>query len=201
MRAVLIAGAACIALTACGKSADNHNTIGNGAAANKVEDTAGTVVGAASASMANNSVDGYVTGAAIGDMYEIESSKIAVAKSKSPKIVAFAKQMIADHTATTEKLKATLASGHIAAKPPAALDSRRQGMIDNLNTTASADFDNVYLDQQTAAHGEALTLHQGYAEDGSNPALKKLAGEIAPKVKHHYEMVQSLDKGGGDGTH
>jgi putative membrane protein len=173
-------------------------TLGQSKPVNAAEDAASAAVGLGAAVLANNA-ETYVPNAAISDMYEIESSKLAEQKATSPAIKAFAKQMIADHTATTAKLKATLKTAKLDITPPSALDSRRQGMIDNLKAASAGDFDKAYLDQQTSAHREAITLHSGYAEDGENAPLKALATSAVPIIRHHLEMVQKIDQSGADG--
>lgn len=192
-----------LALAACGDNAATNASADAGNAAStaldKAEDSAGAAVGAANAPLVNTA-DAYVAGAATGDLYEIESSRLALERSQSAEVKKFAQQMVTDHTATTAALKAALAQSGLSLTPPAALDARRQGMLDNLRAASAADFDRVYLDQQTAAHQEALTLHSSYAEDGDNDALKKLAATTAPKVQHHFDMVKQLDAGGADGT-
>jgi putative membrane protein len=201
MRSILFVTTAALALAAC----NSHKTEGaetglvNSTAATKVEDTAAQAVGATTAPLAN-SVDAFVTGAAISDMFEIEAGKIAAEKAKAPAVKAFAAMMVKDHTATSAKLKATLATERLAVTPPADLDDRRRGMIENLRAAASADFDKVYLDQQTAAHQEALSLMKSYADDGENAPLKKLATDTIPKIQEHYDQVRKLDDGGSDGT-
>jgi putative membrane protein len=196
--------ASALALAACNGSPATNMTsdVGNaaGATLDKAQDGVGAVVGAATAPMAN-SANAYVTNAAIGDMYEIESSKLALKKSSSAAVKKFAQQMITDHTATTAKLKATIKQAGLTLTPATELDARRAGMLDNLRSASAADFDKVFLDQQTAAHQEALTLHSDFAEDGDNDALKKLAGETTPKIQHHFDMVKQLDKSGADAAH
>jgi putative membrane protein len=201
LKALMSISAAGMLLGSCGEqpasnvAADADNAAG--AVVDKAQDSAGAMIGGATAPMVNT-VDAYVAGAAIGDMYEIASSKLALEKSKSAEVRKFAQQMVTDHEATTAKLKAALTEAKLSITPPAKLDTRRQGMIDNLKAANAADFDTVYLDQQTAAHQEALTLQQSYAEDGENPVLKKLAGETVPKIQHHFEMVKQLDTKGAD---
>ena len=197
MTAALAALAACSERTAENAAAATGNMAGDASAA--AEDGAAAGVGMASATVADTA-DAYATNAALGDMYEIESSKLAAEKAQSPDVKRFASQMIADHTATTVKLKAAIADAKLNLQPPAALDARRQGMIDNLRGATGADFDRMYLDQQTAAHQEAVTLHGGYAKEGDNAALKKLAAETTPVIQHHLDMVKQLDKAGADGT-
>jgi putative membrane protein len=203
LRTFFVTTAAALALAACGTQPDNSPTnetgLGNGATTTAIEDTAAQGVGAATAPLAN-SVEAFVANAAISDMFEIEAGKIAVTKATSPDVKAFAQMMIKDHTATSAKMKATLASANVQVTPPAVLDDRRQGLIDNLKSASAADFDKVYLDQQTAAHQEALSLMKSYADDGENAPLKALAAETAPKIQMHYDQVRRLDQAGADGS-
>ena len=202
MRSLLFVTVAALALAACdSKKAEGPETgLGNGAATTVAEDTAAQAVGAATAPLAN-SVEAFVTNAAISDMYEIEAGKIAAEKAKSPAVKDFAAMMIKDHTATSAKLKSTLASANVPVTPPADLDDRRRGLIENLRSASAADFDKVYLDQQTAAHQEALALMKSYADDGENAPLKQLAAATAPKIQEHYDHVRKLDEAGADGSH
>lgn len=201
LKALATMSAAGMLLCGCGEQPASNVTAdaGNaaGAMVDKAQDGAGAMVGGVTAPMVNTA-DAYVAAATIGDMYEIASSRLALEKSKSAEVRKFAQQMITDHEATTAKLKATLGEAKLAVTSPAQLDVRRQGLIDNLKSASAADFDTVYLDQQTAAHQEALTVQQSYADDGENPALKKLAGETAPKIQHHLDMVKQLDAKGAD---
>jgi len=98
--------------------------------------------------------------------------------------------MITDHTATS-KAMAPLAQA--AGQTPAdKLDQRRQGFIDNLKTASDGDFNKVYVDQQVAAHKEALDLMQGYAKDGSDAGLKDAAAKTAPKVQMHLDKITGI---------
>src|SRR4030095_15800369 len=64
----------------------------------------------------------FVTLAAQSDMLEIESSKLALAKSDNAKTKQFADKMIKDHTATSNELKALVSSGKVPASLPPTLD-------------------------------------------------------------------------------
>ena len=193
-----VAAAALMGLAACHDTGSNANkdvsNPGDSAPVNTVQDVAAGPTGMASAAMANTPEE-FVKGAAIGDMYEIESSKIAVQRAKRADIKAFAQMMIDHHTKTTADLKKALADNKIAITPPAAMDDRRMGMVNNLKAAGDADFDMAYLHQQAAAHLEALTLHGGYADRGDNAVLKAAAAKTKPVVESH---IAELKKIGGD---
>ncbi|MGN6149181.1 MAG: DUF4142 domain-containing protein [Rhizomicrobium sp.] len=158
-----------------------------------VEDATSRAVGAVSAAT-TSSLQGFVTGAAISDMYEVEAGKIAAQRSSNPDVKAFAQKMVEAHTATTAQLKSILGSMKKQPAAPAHLDDRRQGLIDNLRGASAADFDARYMSQQVDAHKEALSLMQGYAKDGDNAAVKSFAAETAPKVQEHLNMAEPLYK-------
>src|SRR5689334_24900305 len=55
----------------------------------------------------------YVTKAAIGDMFELQSSKLALQKAGDAKVKRFASQMVKDHTASSRKLKSIIKAGEL----------------------------------------------------------------------------------------
>jgi putative membrane protein len=159
--------------------------------ASAVKDTAGHAVGTISAEM-TTTLQGFVPAAAVSDMYEVEAAKIAQQRSQNPEIIAFAKKMEKAHTKTTAKLKTILSTMNSPVAPPAHLDDRRQGMIDELRGAKAADFDGRYMSQQIDAHKEALILMQGYAKNGDAAAVKEFAAKTAPIVQSHLNMAEHI---------
>lgn len=157
-----------------------------------MEDATAGMVGKVSAEM-TSTTKGFVTAAAISDMYEVTAGKIALQRASSPEVKAFARKMVDAHTATTAKLKGIIAGNKIAVTPPAHVDDRRQGMLDNLRGATAADFDHRYVTQQVAAHTEADILFRGYAKDGDNAAIKDFAAATDKDIKMHLSMARKLD--------
>ena|SRR5579872_839943 len=198
---IISAAAAALALVACNKNGgtapaavDNAN---NAVASSSppvagAQDAAAGAVGQVSA-LATTTAQGFVTAAATSDMYEIAAAKIAEQKSHNPQVKQFAAKMIHDHTASTAALKKVLA-GNANLQAPTELDERRKGMINNLNA-AGANFDKTYMDQQVAAHEEAVSLLQGYQSKGDNADLKAFAAKILPTVQGHLDMAKQIDAG------
>ena len=193
-RALYLAAAATAALSlaACNQSQQDAATNpGQSEPVNAAQDAVGAMVGQTSAAtLGANTLGGYVSGAAIGDMYEIQAGRIAEQKASSADVKALAKMIVTDHTAASNELK-PLASA-AGQTPPTELDQRRKGMIDNLNAASAADFDKVYLTQQVAAHEEAVTLHSGYADNGDTAPLKAHAAKVLPKIQAHLEQARAL---------
>lgn len=132
----------------------------------------------------------FVTKAGASDLYERDSSKLVVGSANSG-VKAFAQEMIKDHTDSTAKVKAAAMKSGIAVAPPK-LEPAQAQMLAKLRAASGSARDRLYVSQQKLAHQQALALHQGYAQQGDKPALKAAAGEIAPVVQHHIEMLSSL---------
>ena len=199
------AGMAALSLVACNKpaatTADNAASATTnaasdaassaGAAVHKAEDATGAAVGATSAStLGSHDTAAFVSNASQSDMYEIQAAQIAEKRSKNPQVREFAKMMVKDHTKSSGMMKPLVQAAGQA--PADKLDNRRQGFIDHLNSASDADFDKTYVDQQVAAHKEALDLMSGYAKAGSDTGLQGGAAKIAPTVQAHLDKIVAI---------
>jgi putative membrane protein len=135
----------------------------------------------------------YVKMAADGDMYEIESSKLALRKAQRDDVKAFARQMITDHTNTTKSLMAALSNGdRKIAKPPMKMSAENANNLKLLQKAPKAGFDTMYLTQQVAAHQKAWSLHKGYATGGTDAPLQQVAATAVPIIEQHYGHVKGM---------
>jgi putative membrane protein len=140
----------------------------------------------------------YVMAAGMSDLYEINSSQIALQKSKTPAIRSFATMLIKHHTMTTAAtMKAAKKAG---LTPPApALDAGATASITELQSASAADFDRLYIGQQIPAHQAALDLHQSYSTGGDQAPLRMTAKTAVPIVKQHIAAALKLQAGKGMG--
>ena len=136
----------------------------------------------------------YVMAAGMSDLYEINSSQVAMQKSQNPKIRQFASMLIKDHTKTTAAT--TKAAQRAGLTPPAPmLDAGTSASINELQTASAADFDRLYIAQQIPAHQNAFSLHSHYANAGDNARLRTSARLAVAPVQHHLDMAMKLQKG------
>lgn len=134
----------------------------------------------------------YVPWAADGDMYEMQSSKLALSKAKNPQTKAFAREMIADHTQTTKSLMAALPKTEPRVPmPPKTLSEPNAAKIAALKAAPADQFDALYMQQQADAHKMAWALHKGYATDGQDPALRQVATSAVPIIEKHLAHVKT----------
>ncbi len=137
----------------------------------------------------------FVPAAVIANQYEIQAGQIAERRAQSQDVRMLAQMMVQDHTKMGQEMLQTLQSSGANVPPPADLDDRRKGMLQNLNAAGDSDFDLAYLHQQLAAHIEALSLMKRYADAGDNAGLKALAAKAAPIIQKHLDEVKRI---GGD---
>jgi putative membrane protein len=133
----------------------------------------------------------FVMQVAVSDMFEIQSSQLAVQRSDGP-TKAFAEQMVKDHTKTSDELKALIAADTVKETPPTVLDSTHQKKLDALGKLKGGDFTKQYHSDQVNAHEDAVSLFERYAKSGENAALKDWAGKTLPALQHHLEMAKQL---------
>jgi putative membrane protein len=141
----------------------------------------------------------FVRRAAISDMFEVDSSKLALQKTQDSSIKAFAQQMVTAHTESTQKLKDTIKSAKIKASVPTKLDKAHAGNLDKLKKASAADFDKSYVQMQVKGHQDALKLMQTYSKSGDNTALKQFASTMAPIIQSHLDEAQKLAQGNSGG--
>lgn len=183
--------AASLSMAACSKATADKTQADAAAAVNTAQDAAAGPVGQMSAqTIGSHDTPSFVANAAMSDMYEVEAGKLAQVRGMAADVKAFGKMMADGHTATTAEMKPLAAAA--GQTPPAALDERRKGLLDNLKAAGPADFDRVYVDQQVAAHEEALTLLSGYAANGDDAGLKAFAAKTAPAVQMHLDKANGM---------
>ena len=189
---VLMVTAVAFALAACGAS-EQATTADNVAHDNMAMDAGdltvdNAVVGTAMPATGHD----YATLAAGGDMYEIESSRLAIDKSQNADVKQLAQMIVTDHEKATADLKT--AAGR--AQPPitvvAAMNPGQQANLDMLRAADTKTFDQIYLRQQVAAHQEALAMIQAYAATGEVLPLKEHATAVAGPIQKHLGRAQQL---------
>ena len=141
--------------------------------------------------MATTAAD-YAAHASASDLFEIQSSNLALERSRNSEIREFAQMMIQHHTRTTEQLKSALREASME-PPPARLMPAQQAMLDALRAAQGEAFDRLYLSQQAQAHDMALALHQTYAERGDTPALRRVAGAAVPVIEQHIRRLRMTE--------
>lgn len=134
----------------------------------------------------------FVMEAASSDMFEIESSKLAVERADE-KTKAFAQQMITDHQKTADELKQMVEGGNLQAAIPTSMMEAHQEQMEELQALQGDEFTNAYQAAQEDVHEDAVDLFQRYGSEGDNAELKAWAAKTVPALEHHLQMAEQLN--------
>jgi putative membrane protein len=195
VRNLMLAAAALTSLTlaACDRADENPDVVVENAPGGGTPTNPATV--AEAEAPAATTAGGFVTRAALSDLYEIQSSRLALERSQTPAIRAYAQRMIDEHTRMSNEMGAAIAQAGLNASPPTVLDTGRTELLRELREASPADFDDRYIDQQTEAHENTLNLFRDFSGNGDNDLLKQLATRAAPMIENHLQTVRALDEG------
>jgi putative membrane protein len=133
----------------------------------------------------------FMKNAAEAGNAEVESSKLAVDKSSSADVKAFAQQMVDDHTKAGDELKALAQQKgvKVSDKPSIAQTAK----IELLKPTSGASFDRHYASTfGVTAHQDTVALFRKEAQNGKDADVKAWATKTLPTLEHHLTMGQDL---------
>jgi putative membrane protein len=150
-----------------------------------------TCMGTAFAATSNDFVDS----AAAGGIAEVETSRLALEKSSSADIKAFANMMITDHSKANDELAALAKKNDIKVPDSTTLVKQAKEKILDLRDES---FDAAYANNQVKAHEDTLELFKKEAntvtEDRTKGAtdLKGFAQKMLPALEKHLDMAKKL---------
>lgn len=144
----------------------------------------------------------FAAKAAISGKFEIDSSKVALERSNSEDVKAFAQKMIDDHMKASEELKAAAAEAKLSPTAlPDELDEKHLKIVNDLKAAKAEDFDNDYLEAQEEAHDDAVDLFEDFAKDGEAGPLKEFAQKTLSTLKAHEHEAEKLEEKHDDRGH
>jgi putative membrane protein len=141
----------------------------------------------------------FMMKAAMMDMAEIQTGRLAVAQGASESVRQFGQRMIDDHTRTSQQLMQMASAAGFT--PPQTLDSKHQAVAAKLARLSGAEFDRAYMKQMVKDHQEAVSLYQRQSTRGSMPDLRAFASATLPALREHLTMARSMAAGGGSMNH
>jgi putative membrane protein len=134
----------------------------------------------------------FVPMATSSNLFEIESSRLALGRARSPEVRRYARQMIRDHNLATRRMAVVVQRSGMPMPPPV-MNAKHQQMLASVQ--GAADFDSAYVGAQLMAHQEAVALFSTYASNGDVPPLAQFAGTTLPTLQMHLDHAQALSGG------
>lgn len=143
----------------------------------------------------------FKQGAAFFFAFGIATSKLALEKSPTATVKAFAQRTVAEHTDAlaelivrtglrpdTEVAATAIPGGFVAPDQAAAFQQ--------LKDAQGADFDRQYAGLQVDSHRRALVLFEDYAKYGDDWYMTEFAGRTAPTLRAHLDQAVKLSGAG-----
>ncbi|MFP3680518.1 DUF4142 domain-containing protein [Pseudomonas sp. SIMBA_041] len=137
----------------------------------------------------------FVDKAAAGGIAEIETSRLALEKSASADVKAFANMMITDHSKANDEL-AALAKKHDIEVPDSTtlVKQAKEKILDMRDES----FDAAYANNQVKAHEDTIELFKKEANTVTDDKvkgateLKGFAQKMLPALEKHLDMAKKL---------
>ncbi|HET7201157.1 MAG TPA: DUF4142 domain-containing protein [Burkholderiales bacterium] len=204
-RHCMFALSAATLLVAC-KGKENANTDTTTAAgavatgSDSANRAAGATTGAAASSNTgnNNWTDGQILAfASAANKGEIAEGKLAETKATNPKVKAFARQLVTDHTSMLNEGNSFAKKNKITPDSTKSdvqdLQKDSQSEVQDLQSKAKGnDWDKDFVDKEIDGHKKVLQKLQDMQNATSNTQLKDMLTKAQQKVQSHLDKAQAL---------
>jgi putative membrane protein len=131
----------------------------------------------------------FVQKAGLAGLIEVEVSKAALQKSKSPDIRKFAERMVQDHGKANTQLASIAKAKNLTV--PKQLDAEHQKMVKDLSALKETEFDATYAQHMAQDHVEAVELFKN-AASLSDAELSQFARTTLPTLQEHRQAAEAL---------
>ena len=134
---------------------------------------------------------GYLAMAGACDQFAVQSSRLALVRTRSDAVKAYARAMIASHAGSAQTL---IDESHRAGlhPPDAVLTGDLQRRFDALARAPEAEFDGAYMAAQIEVQQQELATHRVYAASGDNAILRAVAASLEPMISERLAQAQAL---------
>lgn len=128
---------------------------------------------------------------ALANRAEVEAGKLALSKSQSTDVKAFAQQMVDDHTKGLNDATALAQAKGVTI--PADLDPKHKAMADKLSKLSGDAFDKEYMSKAGVAdHKEVHAKLKKFETSAKDPDVKALASKMVPTVEQHLHSASGI---------
>ena len=139
-----------------------------------------------------NAVDfNFVGQANLGAPFQVDSGRIAEAKSTSAGIRCYAHLMVTSHIPVVDALNVILRRKDITPSAPL-LHGAYDAMLFTLGADHGAAFDRNYVNGQVEYQKANAALFQQEIHNGGDPDLRQFARETLPKIEDHLQRALTL---------
>jgi putative membrane protein len=126
-----------------------------------------------------------------GSLTEIKAATVAQSKSQNPRVINFAKMMIADHTAAGKELQ-QLADKKDVVHNDNVISKEHQQMISEIGKLNGAEFDKAYMGMMVTDHVKTIEGFKSVTRNTSK-ALNDYAEKTLPKLMMHLDSAKAIN--------
>jgi putative membrane protein len=195
------AALALLGALACNR-AERRDT-GSGDATGAAMSASDTVATAATATKASLDDPTIVAIFDAANTYDIETSQLALQKSKNPRVRRLARQFMNDHTNVRQQGRDLAKRLGVTPTPPQefALTEDHTKAMETLQGKSGADFDKAFIAHEVDYHQAVIdAINQQLLPSIQNAELKALVQQVAPAFQGHLEAAKQLQKNLGPVT-
>jgi putative membrane protein len=125
-----------------------------------------------------------------------ELSRLALQRSDSAPVKAFAQQVIDDHEQSSEALAAIARQHGSSPRPEDGLATRQDATLEALQVIRGKRFDTAYLGAMTQHHQRSIAMFETALEPGfGDPALAAFARRTLPVLQAQGELLAQAESG------
>jgi putative membrane protein len=128
--------------------------------------------------------------AAEGGMAEVAMGNLAQQKAQSPTVKDFGAQMVKDHSAANEKLKALAQSKNITLPANPSVDEMEAKS--KLQVLSGQSFDKSYIKGMIKDHEEDIAEFKKEAASGQDPDARAFASATLPTLQAHLSRIRAI---------
>ena len=132
----------------------------------------------------------FINAAGPSDQFEIQTSQLALEKSRRADVRAYAQHMVDEHTKTTQQLTQLAASK--GAPLSQGLDPTQDRLLAAMRTAGSNSFDRTYLNGQVTGHTATVLTYNDEIKSGQDADVKAFAQQNLPAVQQHLADARRL---------
>lgn len=152
--------------------------------------TGAAVLWAADSTKLSSDDADFLKKAAQGGMAEVELGKLALTKTSSSDVRAFANRMIKDHSAVDQKLTALAASKGV--ELPSGKGLSNDATYLKLKVLSGKTFDKAYVNAMVDDHKEDVADFEKVSHEAKDEDVKSFASKTLPTLQSHLEQIEKL---------
>ena len=124
--------------------------------------------------------------------FEIQSGQLALTKSASEPIRAYATRAIAEHTAIAQSMTRNRAEAGVSMAPDEEVRAIAADAMTRLNSLQGAEFDTAFANAQLRVQTVVVAQYGAYSQNGKSGPLRRYAQEALPKQEMFLEGAKKL---------